>query len=1381
MNSPNFLGLNAGSNQHQTPSHSDNLGSNNASNSTQVKMKKLWKNLMGHKKAGKLFRLGLQQLTANQPEYFLVVSKKFINQGQHSKAFNLLKKQVYKEGIDIEYKPIIMHHYMHTCYKLMLKLIKKKAKEIQENQEQQEKDPFSIGPSQIPHSHKKKPTLTRLDKLNTIIEIQLENLQIYENLIIDLVYNYESFSQQNDRKYQKLDSNFRSTVYLNNPSANVEPISEMIIQDSKQGAYQSQYNQSLQSKQEQAVGEEAIDTKQTEKVQKKHFDVYKIEAFKENYLLYFLKTILLLYRHYKQEGDMQMALKFIEKGYQFVMSFVDCLFGDFISMEIYRLSGDILQVRANTYFESQNIPEALKLYDKVFNYYRFSGQILLKKFHSKPLEEVDSILELKCEFLFSSLSINTMMQALCYEHLFKFEKMIEALQISDWINMKFLVYEFSDKLRSHVSELLSDAKQKYSTFLEEKGEIRRVLLQAFPDLQQLEKQSVQDNEQNLINKINNYLYEKGNIKNLNQNIFIIHKKQVQNPMIIVQQQEGQQLNSQENFDQINSYMISKDQTLSYNNVSNKNLSQLGIHSPERVKDIGSQSFSDVYNMNSLNLLSNHNNSTTIGMGNSTTNNSSLNNHPSQFSNQTGNFRRTPSAHLQSGYIQNYNSPKQLSSQSLNQNITAGGYLSQNPKVGVSLHQINEIEPLNDYGISSKRPSALQVSNKETPLSNYNNRNSFKISHSQSTKNVNDKEKGFFQSSQSSGMSLQKRYSTGNLVIRSNRPTHEQPAPLYTREHSEQFKPKMLTTNKYFQKETYISKSSKTLSDFKEVTQNCIEQEQKFHYLNLLPIKSKLEKNQGVLSLDYAMENLIKEKIIQYEIKNLQQSLKHQTATSTAFSSNMSNSLQNQINNLQHRYSHHETQQPKSPIYSEIQINTLSPQSNQLVTEVNNQFLNKDSSKKDIFCDRALAKQIRNLMNSLNISSEDQVLIINDLESKFEAEKRSLFSSSKNNQSKVSQQGWTTDKILDELLKSINILGENVNTYNQRFSQFLLTIKDEDFDKSEFYTCLKKLQFRQRMGNGIIPQFFNEREQPLARIQERRKIDDEYVVVQSGGERMVEIMSDHKIIKNLFLDEGNTNEGANANQKPTTKEDKHENSLNNKEQIGTNRHVTYNTAVSILGNQKTSSKVFEPNDEQKNESPSKPIYKQKKKKMQPTKTSTLSDIPLFGSSDSSVEKMMQFGQNKQQKVNYFQKSQEALRQMVLKSEQDYEQMQKEILNPKRNKINSHRNKSLQFANFTNKLAFSTGKYNQKEKIKKAGGKLDLIDFMRIQNKWRQKVQEKHGTVISNGTSEAGSDSPSTNLAHKLQKASRNFILAHAMSGIQSSIFGKANTIEQNREL
>ncbi|KAL4462986.1 hypothetical protein ABPG73_004057 [Tetrahymena malaccensis] len=1342
-------------------------------------MKKLWKKLMGHKKAGKLFRLGLQQLTANQPEYFLVISKKFISQGQHSKAFNLLKKQVYKEDIDIEYKPIIMNHYLHTCYKLMYKLIKNKSKEIQENQEQQERDPFSIGPSQTSHSNKKKSTLTRLDKLNAIIEIQLENLQIYENLIIDIVYNYESYQQQNERKYQKLDSNFRSTIYLNNPSANTESISDIIIQDPKQGgAYQSQYNQSIYSKQEQ-TGEEAIDSKQTAKVQKKHFDVYKIEAFKENYLLYFLKTILLLYRHYKQEGDMQMALKFIEQGYQFVMSFVDCLFGDFISMDIYRLSGDILQVRANTYFESQNIHEALMMYDKVFNYYRFSGQILLKKFHSKPVEDVDTILELKCEFLFSSLSITTMMQALCYEHLYKFEKMIEALQISDWINMKFLVYEFSDKLRSHVTDLLSDAKQRYSTFLEEKGEIRRVLLQAFPDLQNLEKQSVQDHEQNLINKINNYLYDKGNIKNLNQNTFIIHKKQAQNPLIMVQQ-EGQQLNSQDNFDQLGSYMIQKDQTLSYNNISNKNLSQLGIHSPERAKDIGSQSFSDVYNMNSLNQFSNHNNSTTIGLGNTTTNTSSVNNHPSQFSNHNVNSRRTPSAHLQGAYIQNYSSPKQLSSQSLNQNSLTSGYLNQNSKVGISLHQINEIESVNDYGISSKRPSALQVSAKETPLSNKNNRNSFKISQSQSTKNINDKDKGFFQSSQSSGMSLQKRYSTGNLVIRSNRPTHEQPAPLYTREHSEQFKPKMLTTNKYFQKETYVSRSLKTLSDFKEVTQNCIEQEQKFHYLNLLPIKQKLEKNQGVLSLDYAMENLIKEKIIQYEIKNLQHTIKQQTSSNTPFSSNMSNSLQNQINNLQPRYSHHETQQPRSPVYSEIQINTLSPQSNQLVNEVNNQFLSKDPSKKDIFCDRALGKQIRNLMNSLNISSEDQVLIINDLESKFEAEKRSLFSSSKNNQSKVSQQGWTTDKILEELLKSINILGENVNTYNQRFSQFLLTIKDEDFDKSEFHTCLKKLQFRQRMGNGIIPQFYNEREQPLARIQERRKIDDEYVVVQSGGERMVEIMSDHKIIKNLFLDEGNSNDVAAGNQKTSQKEDKLENNYNKKDQNGTNKHVTYNTAVSILGNQKTSSKVFDGIDEQKIESPSKPIYKQKKKKMQPTKTSTLSDIPLYSSSDSSVEKMMQFGQNKQQKINYFQKSQEALRQMVLKSEQDNEEMQKEIINPKRNKINSHRNRSLQFANFTNKLAFSTGKYHQKEKIKKAGGKLDLIDFMRIQNKWRQKVQEKHGTVISTGTSDGGSDSPSTNLAHKFQKASRNFILANAMNNNPSSIFGKANTIEQKRE-
>ena len=75
------------------------------------------------------------------------------------------------------------------------------------------------------------------------------------------------------------------------------------------------------------------------------------------------------------------------------------------------------------------------------------------------------------------------------------------------------------------------------------------------------------------------------------------------------------------------------------------------------------------------------------------------------------------------------------------------------------------------------------------------------------------------------------------------------------------------------------------------------------------------------------------------------------------------------------------------------------------------------------------------------------------------------------------------------------MGENVDTYNQRFSQFLSTIKDEDFDKNEFTVCLRKLVFRQRMGNGIIPKFFAERELPLARIQERRVIDDAYYVVQ----------------------------------------------------------------------------------------------------------------------------------------------------------------------------------------------------------------------------------------------------------------------------------------------
>lgn len=42
------------------------------------------------------------------------------------------------------------------------------------------------------------------------------------------------------------------------------------------------------------------------------------------------------------------------------------------------------------------------------------------------------------------------------------------------------------------------------------------------------------------------------------------------------------------------------------------------------------------------------------------------------------------------------------------------------------------------------------------------------------------------------------------------------------------------------------------------------------------------------------------------------------------------------------------------------------------------------------------------MTHLNISPHDQIVVINDLEAKFEAEKKSLFSSSKTNKSKVSQ-------------------------------------------------------------------------------------------------------------------------------------------------------------------------------------------------------------------------------------------------------------------------------------------------------------------------------------------------------------------------------------------
>lgn len=47
---------------------------------------------------------------------------------------------------------------------------------------------------------------------------------------------------------------------------------------------------------------------------------------------------------------------------------------------------------------------------------------------------------------------------------------------------------------------------------------------------------------------------------------------------------------------------------------------------------------------------------------------------------------------------------------------------------------------------------------------------------------------------------------------------------------------MLTTNKYFQPETYTSTTAKTLSDFRDISNSCSEQERKFHYLNLLPIK-----------------------------------------------------------------------------------------------------------------------------------------------------------------------------------------------------------------------------------------------------------------------------------------------------------------------------------------------------------------------------------------------------------------------------------------------------------------------------------------------------------------------------------------------------------------
>lgn len=93
--------------------------------------------------------------------------------------------------------------------------------------------------------------------------------------------------------------------------------------------------------------------------------------------------------------------------------------------------------------------------------------------------------------------------------------------------------------------------------------------------------------------------------------------------------------------------------------------------------------------------------------------------------------------------------------------------------------------------------------------------------------------------------------------------------------------------------------------------------------------------------------------------------------------------------------------------------------------------------------------------------------------------------------------------------------------------------------------------------------------------------------------MVELMSDHKIIKNLFLEDTNTQESNPKNGQKDNLNGKDINAMSGQEQNKPgNKQIQYSTAVSILGQEKTTSRILENknSEEQKSESHLRPNYK-----------------------------------------------------------------------------------------------------------------------------------------------------------------------------------------------
>lgn len=57
-------------------------------------------------------------------------------------------------------------------------------------------------------------------------------------------------------------------------------------------------------------------------------------------------------RHFRQEGNSKAALSLLQKGTKFIEEEIDPMFGDFKGMDVYRLAGDLLLMKANVYFEA---------------------------------------------------------------------------------------------------------------------------------------------------------------------------------------------------------------------------------------------------------------------------------------------------------------------------------------------------------------------------------------------------------------------------------------------------------------------------------------------------------------------------------------------------------------------------------------------------------------------------------------------------------------------------------------------------------------------------------------------------------------------------------------------------------------------------------------------------------------------------------------------------------------------------------------------------------------------------------------------------------------------------------------------------------------------